>query len=80
MSATVKQPPAPKGEEAGPVTPPDGGARAWFVMVGAFLCNGILFGVINTYSVIYMDLKKKLETQGDTDTSSKAGINHFHKK
>lgn len=75
MSTAIKEQPSSKGEEAGAVSPPDGGARAWIVMVGAFLCNGILFGVINTYSVIYMDLRKKLEAQGETDTSSKAGMN-----
>ena len=52
--------------------PPDGGARAWFVMIASFLCNGILFGVINTYSVIYVDLQKKLEAAGVTEASSKA--------
>lgn len=53
--------------------PPDGGARAWLVMISAFLCNGILFGVINTYSVIYMKLQSKLIENGDPDASSKAG-------
>lgn len=53
--------------------PPDGGARAWLVMISAFLCNGILFGVINTYSVIYMKLQAKLKENGDPEASSKAG-------
>lgn len=53
--------------------PPDGGARAWLVMISAFLCNGILFGVINTYSVIYMKLQSQLTENGDPDASSKAG-------
>jgi hypothetical protein len=52
--------------------PPDGGTRAWLVMIASFLCNGILFGVINTYSVIYVDLQKKLEDKGVTEASSKA--------
>ncbi|KAJ9587793.1 hypothetical protein L9F63_018776, partial [Diploptera punctata] len=52
--------------------PPDGGARAWFIMIASFLCNGILFGVINTYSVIYVDLQKKLEAAGVAEASSKA--------
>lgn len=63
--------------------PPDGGARAWLVMISAFLCNGILFGVINTYSVIYMKLQTKLKENGDSEASSKAGkfyffVIHFH--
>lgn len=53
--------------------PPDGGYRAWIVLVSAFLCNGILFGVINCYSVIYMTLQKQLEAKGDTEASAKAG-------
>lgn len=53
--------------------PPDGGSRAWVVMVSAFLCNGILFGIINTYSVVYMSLQKQLKEKGDEGASSKAG-------
>lgn len=53
--------------------PPDGGTRAWLVMIASFFCNGVLFGVINTYSVIYVELQKKLEEQGVLDASSKAG-------
>uniref|UniRef100_A0A182W7K4 Uncharacterized protein n=1 Tax=Anopheles minimus TaxID=112268 RepID=A0A182W7K4_9DIPT len=52
--------------------PPDGGTRAWLVMVGAFLCNGVLFGVINTYSVVYLSLQKQLLEIGDTEASGKA--------
>ena len=53
--------------------PPDGGSRAWIVMVSAFLCNGILFGIINTYSVVYMSLQRQLKEKGDEGASSKAG-------
>jgi MCP family monocarboxylic acid transporter-like MFS transporter 10 len=59
-------------QEGTSVVPPDGGTRAWLVMVASFLCNGILFGVINTYSVIYVDLQKKLEANGVAEASSKA--------
>uniref|UniRef100_A0A182NTH2 Uncharacterized protein n=1 Tax=Anopheles dirus TaxID=7168 RepID=A0A182NTH2_9DIPT len=52
--------------------PPDGGTRAWLVMIGAFLCNGVLFGVINTYSVVYLSLQKQLQEIGDNEASSKA--------
>uniref|UniRef100_A0A675AGA2 Uncharacterized protein n=1 Tax=Anopheles darlingi TaxID=43151 RepID=A0A675AGA2_ANODA len=54
--------------------PPDGGTRAWLVMVAAFLCNGVLFGVINTYSVIYLTLQKQLDEIGDKEASSKAAL------
>jgi len=61
-------------QEGTSVVPPDGGTRAWLVMVASFLCNGILFGVINTYSVIYVDLQKKLEANGVAEASSKASL------
>lgn len=53
--------------------PPDGGFRAYLVMICAFLCNGILFGIINTYSVIYLSLQRQLNESGDQEASSKAG-------
>lgn len=53
--------------------PPDGGARAWCVMVSAFLCNSILFGIINTCGTIYLRLQEELTQSGDTEASSKAG-------
>ncbi|XP_058123737.1 monocarboxylate transporter 10 [Anopheles ziemanni] len=58
----------------GTLEPPDGGTRAWLVMVGAFLCNGVLFGVINTYSVVYLSLRKQLQEDGDDEASSKAAL------
>ena len=27
---------------------PDGGTRAWLIMVFSFLCNGVIFGTINS--------------------------------
>ncbi|XP_052843845.1 monocarboxylate transporter 10 isoform X2 [Drosophila gunungcola] len=54
--------------------PPDGGARAWLVMVSAFLCNGIIFGFINTYGVIHSLLSDRLTKLGDPEASSKAAL------
>lgn len=54
------------------IEPPDGGSRAYLVMISAFLCNGILFGIINTYSVIYLSLQRQLKESGDEAASSKA--------
>lgn len=53
--------------------PPDGTWRGWVIMLSAFLCNGVIFGIINTYSVIYLRLQKQLEESGDKEASSKAG-------
>lgn len=52
--------------------PPDGGARAWCVMVSAFLCNSIIFGIINTYGTVYIKLEEYLTEIGDTEAASKA--------
>lgn len=52
--------------------PPDGGFHAYLVMICAFMCNGILFGIINTYSVIYLSLQRQLKESGDELASSKA--------
>lgn len=54
------------------IEPPDGGWRAYLVMISAFLCNGILFGIINCYSVIYLSLQRQLKESGDEAASSKA--------
>lgn len=53
--------------------PPDGGARAWLVMVSAFLCNGVIFGLINTYGVLHKLLTERMTAQGDAEANSKAG-------
>ena len=55
-----------------PMTPPDGGARAWMVLAASFLCNGLLFGIINTYGVIYIYVLKDLEAAKIQDAASKA--------
>ncbi|XP_014252184.1 monocarboxylate transporter 10 isoform X2 [Cimex lectularius] len=52
----------------------EGGARAWAVMMGSFLCNGIIFGLINTYSVLYVQLQDELIQEHVPDASSKAAL------
>ncbi|XP_063234234.1 monocarboxylate transporter 10 [Bacillus rossius redtenbacheri] len=54
--------------------PPDGGTHAWLVAAASFLCNGLLFGVINTYSVVYVRLHERLVLQGVPDAASKASL------
>lgn len=56
----------------GSMEPPDGGARAWSVMVAAFLCNSIIFGIINVYGPIFTKLFENLKASGDLEASSKA--------
>ncbi|CAH1127090.1 unnamed protein product [Ceutorhynchus assimilis] len=54
--------------------PADGGTRAWLVMIGSFFCNGILFGVINSYGVLYDDFYQSLKAQGVPNASGKASL------
>ncbi|XP_034252822.1 monocarboxylate transporter 10 isoform X2 [Thrips palmi] len=61
-------------DAATPLTPPDGGVRAWMVLAASFLCNGLLFGIINTYGVIYVYLLKDLEDAKVSDAASKASL------
>ncbi|XP_068082874.1 monocarboxylate transporter 10 isoform X2 [Anabrus simplex] len=49
-------------------------SRALVVMVASFLCNGALFGLINSYSVIYAKLQTHLKESGDEEASSKASV------
>jgi len=60
------------------VEPPDGGLRAWMIMIGSFTINGVLFSIINSYSLIYQELQKRLIEAGETEVSSKAGTKLFH--
>lgn len=56
------------------VAPPDGGPWAWLVMVACFLVNGIIFGIINTYGILYTRLKKLMEESGVEDASAKCSL------
>lgn len=62
--------------------PPDGGARAWCVMISGFFCNSIIFGIINTCGTIYVKLVDYLNEMNVEDAASKAckyqnGMNSF---
>lgn len=51
----------------------DGGIRGWLIVLSSFLCNGLIFGVINSFSLVYGELQRILESHGVADPSSKAG-------
>lgn len=51
--------------------PPDGGMRAWAVMMASFLCNGIIFGIINTSGITYEKISTKLKDSGDPNAAFK---------
>lgn len=58
--------------ETPPCEVPDGGTRAWCVMISAFFCNSIIFGIINTYGIVYIKIHQYLEESGDPEAASKA--------
>ena len=48
--------------------------QAWLVMVCAFLVNGIVFGIINTFGILFVKLRERQEAQGDTDAAFKCSL------
>jgi len=56
------------------VEPPDGGAWAWLVMSACFLVNGIIFGIINTFGILFVELKKEMVANGVEDASAKCSL------
>ena len=57
--------------------PPDGGCWAWLVLLGCFLVNGIIFGIINTFGILLVELKKEMDKAGVEDATSKCGEKSF---
>ena len=53
--------------------PPDGGFRAVSVVVGSFMCNGLIFGLVNSYSVLNDEFVRIFENIGVGNARSKAG-------
>lgn len=63
------------GNHEGSHRPPaDGGSRGWVIMLASFFCNGILFGVINSYGVLYSKFYDKLLSRNVTNASGKAAL------
>ena len=58
--------------------PPDGGCWAWLVLLGCFLVNGIIFGIINTFGILFVELKQEMDKAGVEDASSKCGERSFY--
>lgn len=53
---------------------PDGGWRAWLVLASCCLTNGIIFGIINTFGILYDKLHTKMEAEGVVDASAKCAF------
>ncbi|XP_057319328.1 monocarboxylate transporter 10 isoform X2 [Microplitis mediator] len=54
--------------------PPDGGIRAWMILLGSFIINGVLFSIINSYSLMQVQLTEKLKDLGVTSAEAKASL------
>jgi len=54
--------------------PPDGGWKAWLVMLCSFTVNGVVFSIINTFGIIFVELKENLEAAGDEDAAFKCSL------
>lgn len=52
--------------------PPDGGCRAYVIVIASFCINGFIFGIMNSYSIIYVVLLKKLQSQNVDQAEMKA--------
>ena len=42
-------------------------------MASCFLANGIVFGIINTFGILFVKLKKDMEDAGVEDAATKCG-------
>ena len=40
-------------------------------MFSSFLCNGIIFSIINTYGVIFVSLKETYEKEGKGEAATR---------
>ena len=54
--------------------PPDGGCKAWLVMLCSFTVNGVVFGIINTFGIIFVKLKENLEAAGVEEAAFKCSL------
>ena len=51
--------------------PADGGLRAWLVVLVSFLCNGVIFGIVNCYGVLLVAFLEKMEAAGVANAAFK---------
>ena len=47
---------------------------SWFVVIGCFLCNGVIFGIINSYGTILVALKNMYDRVQDDHSMKKASL------
>ena len=44
--------------------------------MSCFLANGIVFGIINTFGILFVKLKEDMEEAGVEDAATKCGENY----
>lgn len=64
------KPPAP-AEEAGFVHPE--GGWGWVVMLSSMWCNGTVFGIQNSFGLLFVELLKRFGTENDADLRFRTG-------
>jgi len=62
------------GKKLEEVVPPDGGFWAMLVLFSCFLCNGIIFGILNTFGIVYVQLRQDMEAAGIQDAAFKCSL------
>ena len=45
------------------ILPSDFHLQAWLVVVSSFLCNGIIFGIINSFGTVFVELEKQIKDE-----------------
>ena len=44
------------------------------VVLASFLCNGIIFGIINSFGTVFVELKEQFEVENRNNASTKASL------
>ena len=55
--------------------PQDGGAQAWLVMICSFIINGVFYGVVDSYGVLFVPLREHFEDIPNAATQVSLGNN-----
>ena len=57
--------------------PKDGGAQAWLVVICCFIINGVFYGIVDSYGVLYVDLKEHFKDIPNAATQVSLGKSSF---
>ena len=48
--------------------------QAWLVVLSSFLCNGIIFGIINSFGTVLVELEKQVKQENTNSSSMLASL------